>query len=265
MASLKSEPLIFSCDDPSITGAPKKITLLVNPEALTINWKKVITRTRTKSRIVSFYWGQEPISLGYTGQTGSLIPSREIVAKEASSNANSDINIATGYTEQLNDLAKQQLQLERDIEAYIITNRDATSLQTELDNVNTEIKNLTLQLEAVGKGYSLINGLLTTKNILDAVGDSSHTDIIKKSEKYQRFDQLRKFYEATQNVNILTKLLYRHWVFEGYFESFGFTDDAKSPWNWQYSLTFIILNWQETGLFSTGNELLLVPDETWQG
>lgn len=260
MASLKSEPLVFSCDDPSLTNVPKKITLLVNPEALTINWKKVITRTRTKSRIVSFYWGQEPISLNYTGQTGSLIPTTSAL-KAASNSINRDNQLnQIAVTDVLTGLYTERDNIESTLSQGAITSPGLIAeLTAQLNTVNADIKAAEESMQQLEQP-TIVPGLLTTDIMLGALGDSSHTDLIKKSEKYQKFDQLRKFYEATQNVNILTKLLYRHWVFEGYFESFGFTDDAKSPWNWNYSLTFIILNWQETGSRS-GNELLLVPDE----
>lgn len=262
MASLKSEPLIFSCDDPSLTDAPKKITLLVNPEALTINWKKVITRTRTKSRIVSFYWGQEPISLAYTGQTGSLIPTQSLLNSVVDTQAANDYQTMDDFDNALMQLQNERKKKEEEL-ALLLGGPNAASVETEIAEIDANIKTIQEnQTQIIKSPLTKPISLLTTTSVLDALGDSSHTDLIKKSEKYQRFDQLRKFYEATQNVNILTKLLYRHWVFEGYFESFGFTDDAKSPWNWNYSLTFIILNWQETGSYGGGgNELLLVPDE----
>lgn len=259
--AMRQEPIIFNfkpggsrADAPALE-ALSQITLLINPETVTIPWKKIITRVRTKSRIVSLYWGQEPLTLTYKGQTGNLYPHVELQKKVASSTIK-DLD------DSITKLDDEILALDKDIkltEDAIVANENNQGLKdvliSDLDSLQHDRSVL---LDSIAQLQQAGNIQLANPTI-----GMSHTEIIKLSPKYQKFDALKKLYEKSQTVTELMYVKYRDWLFEGYFENFNFTDDVKSSWNWTYNLTFIILNWDEYNFSSfseKNNELIFVPD-----
>lgn len=241
--SFKQEPLIFKyIDEPN-----PRITLLINPETLTIPWKKIINRVRTKSRIVSFYYGQEPINLAYTGQTGSLIPDRATISKQVNSlNRGNQLN-QIAVSDVLTTLYNQRDLKTDEFHTKFVLGEFTGDIEAELNDINASIKSAEESLQQFEQAIVSHDGLITTQTLLDSFGEITNTELLKLSPKYQRFNELRQFYDESNDTNRLVQILYRHWIFDGYFETFSFVDDAKSPWNWRYSFNFIILNWQETG------------------
>lgn len=262
--SMKQEPIIFNFkpggirdDAPTLNKFPQ-VTLLINPETITIPWKKIITRVRTKSRIVSLYWGQEPLTLAYKGQTGNLYPNIELQKKLGESLNNSLKGDIAGLQQDL-DAKDKEIEAKRteynSIGEYATYMRSAVMeelgvLYHDRDIIADSISQLGQTIDASGVSYTtLTDGM-------------SHTEILRLSPKYQKFSTLRKLYEQSQTVSELMYVRYRDWLFEGYFENFSFTEDVKSPWNWTYNLTFTILNWDNFGDYGTiMDETVFVSDE----
>ena len=288
--ALIQEPIIFKWrDEEQVKNlAPNlneklSITLLINPETLTLNFKKIITKTRTKSRIVSFYWGQEPVNFSYAGQTGNLFPSAEIRDKfvnESTAALAGTFSELDDQKEGINYLYQRALSDQATLtDLYGADNYRVKEAENNAQSYKNELDNITASTDALRGGMSGLssdnyNKLgFGEKYIVDNIlTDKSHTDIISLSPKFQRFKELEKFYNDSQNLNLLIRVIYRDYVLDGYFESFGFTDSALSPWNWKYTLAFTVLNWDNVpsggsklGIkFGTNsdNERILVPDES---
>lgn len=247
------EPLIFRTK-PNTHGATdtdKVITLLVNPESLTLNFKKIITRVRTKSRIVSLYWGQEPVNFTYNGQTGNLYPTATDRADYFNKSNNSISTTIKGIEDRNKELQQTITRAENNLQLELTEEERINNLAI-LEKSNTELVNNK-------KAIQQISGI--TLETLEGPEESlSHTGIIGISKKYQLFKELQEFYETTRKSNELLQVIYRDYVFDGYFESFGFTDDAKYSWNWKYSLSFIILSWYKMG--GPTKEFIIVPDNS---
>lgn len=272
--ALVQEPISFAYKDKK-DGDPT-ITLLINPETLTLNFKKVITRTRTKSRIVSFYWGQEPVSFSYAGQTGNMWPGQQLLTDNATRTTQSisdNVDALNATKEQLL-LSLEKAQDDYQALAFTVgAEQRALEKQAEIDDLNAQIATVNNNINFSANSLAEISSE-AFKNFgeqetlrLAGLELSTHTDVLKKSPKYQMFDKLRQFYEESQNINRLVRVKYRDWILDGYFESFGFTDSALSPWNWKYTLAFTVLNWDKTtswsGYLSTvqHRETVLVADE----
>ena len=89
--------------------------------------------------------------------------------------------------------------------------------------------------------------------------DFTQVEMYELSAKYQRFKSLQQLFENSRSIKDLMKVKYRDYIFEGYFESFGFIDDGSIPWNRSYRLSFIILGWSKPFTPST-NEIILVEE-----
>lgn len=246
---MKQEPVIFNYkaeDDETIPSSLRElstITLLINPDRLDLNWRKVVTRTRTKSRIVSLFWGQEPVNFSYTGQTGNMYPSRELATRIG----------------QINTANKEQASL---------LQSDRSTLNSDLDTVNSDLANPNID-EDTRESLEIESDLLTTdleNNQQQSDGISSadpsdltQTELYELSPKYQRFKSLQQLFENSRNIKDLMKVKYRDYIFEGYFESFGYIDDGINPWNRSYRVSFIILGWSKPFTPST-NEIMLIEE-----
>lgn len=246
---MKQEPVIFNykaSDDETIPSSLRElstITLLINPERLDLNWRKVITRLRTKSRIVSLFWGQEPVNFSYTGQTGNMYPNRELAThigqintanREQASLFKSDKDAAKSSLDQIND----------DLANPGIDEDTRESLEIDRDLEETEI---------VG-AQQAIDGISPADP-----ADLTQTELYELSPKYQKFKSLQQLFENSRNIKDLMKVKYRDYIFEGYFESFGYVDDGRNPWNRSYRVSFIILGWSKPFTPST-NEIMLVEE-----
>lgn len=246
---MKQEPVIFNykaSDDETIPDSLREldtITLLINPERLDLNWRKVITRLRTKSRIVSLFWGQEPVNFSYTGQTGNMYPNRELAT----------------HIGQVNTANKEQASLFKS---------DQDAANSELDQINSDLANPNIDedtRDSLEIDRDLEEGeVARTQQGIDSIkpadpSDLTQTDLYELSPKYQKFKTLQQLFENSRNVNDLMKVKYRDYIFEGYFESFGYIDDGKNPWNRSYRISFIILGWSKAFTAST-NEIMLVEE-----
>ena len=240
------EPIILNYyeeNDESVPEAVRalpKVTLKINPANLTINWKKIITRVRTKSRVVSLYWGQEPVNFSYVGQTGNLYPVEELQKK---ANVVSSTNSVT--VEELRDTIVELTAKRAVVLEYIATADDdftRDELLTELAELETELINSQSSIDNIQSGVVAIEKV------------STHTEVLELSPKYQVWQSLQQLYDDSQNISDLLKVKYRDYIFEGYFENFGFTDDGSQPWERPYSLSFTVLNWDKK--FSVGDKQL---------
>ena len=246
---MKQEPVIFNYkakDDETIPSSLIEldtITLLINPDRLDLNWRKVITRVRTKSRIVSLFWGQEPVNFSYTGQTGNMYPNRELAThigrvntsnREQASLFQSDQDEANSSLDQINDdLANPNIDEDT---------RDSLEIDRDLEEA---------EIERTQQG---IDGISSADP-----SNLTQTDLYELSSKYQKFKSLQQLFENSRNIKDLMKVKYRDYIFEGYFESFGYIDDGKNPWNRSYRLSFITLGWSKPFTPST-NEIMLVEE-----
>lgn len=67
-------------------------------------------------------------------------------------------------------------------------------------------------------------------------------ELIEMSPKFKTFKKLEKMYDiADADNDVLTLEVGSDDVYRGFFEDFSFEVTAESPWNWKYSITFIIL------------------------
>lgn len=225
----KQEQIIFN----SVNREKNKLSsveLLINPETLTLTWKKVINRVRTKTRLVTLFWGEEPVRFTYTGQTGYTKPTL----------LRTDIT-GVGGVEAYN---KEQMGRMTAISNYI------SKLQTQIKIGGPYTEGS--QEENIQKINDYANELKTIRLIqpgnlseLAAGKDMTGTDLLLLSDKFNGLKQLENLYRAFQDPANLVDVLYRKYKFEGYFESFSFTDDARNPWNWRYSIDFTILRWED--------------------
>ena len=246
---MKQEPVIFNykaSDDETVPSSLRElstITLLINPERLDLNWRKVVTRLRTKSRIVSLFWGQEPVNFSYTGQTGNMYPNRELAThigkintanREQASLFQSDQDEANSALDQINaDLSNPNIDEDT---------RDSLEIDRNLEE------------SEVSRTQSGIGSISPADP-----NDLTQTELYELSPKYQKFKSLQQLFENSRNIKDLMKVKYRDYIFEGYFESFGYVDDGRNPWNRSYRLSFIILGWSKPFTPST-NEIMLVEE-----
>jgi hypothetical protein len=71
---------------------------------------------------------------------------------------------------------------------------------------------------------------------------SSYYELLQLSPKYLTFKDLEYMYiNADADTDIILLEFGDMATYRGYFQDFKFDMDAKEPWNWKYSITFIIL------------------------
>lgn len=226
-----SEQIIFQSPQLINEKGPEYgvVQLLVNPETLTLTWKKVINRVRTKTRLVTLFWGEEPVKFTYRGQTGYVYPSfsdREGVLKKENAENLTILSNATTILDKLEVEIVHGGPYTYETAAGNLQN--ITALRNVIKNINSNL--------LVPRGGLLAN--LNTK--------FNNTQILWLSEKYKILKKLELFYRKHQNPDdALMQVIYRDYTFKGYFESFSYTDDARNPWNWIYTIDFTILDWKE--------------------
>ena len=246
---MKQEPVIFNykaSDDETIPSSLRElstITLLINPERLDLNWRKVITRLRTKSRIVSLFWGQEPVNFSYTGQTGNMYPNRELATHIGQINTANRAQASLFQSDQ--DEANSALdQINADLSNPNIDEDTRDSLEIDRNLEESEVERTQSGIDSISPSDP---------------NDLTQTELYELSPKYQKFKSLQQLFENSRNIKDLMKVKYRDYIFEGYFESFGYVDDGRNPWNRSYRLSFIILGWGKPFTPST-NEIMLVEE-----
>jgi len=226
------------------TNPDDKIELLINPETLTLMWKKVLNRTRTKNRLITMFWGEEPVKFNYRGQTGYLYPK---VTK------GQDALIA--YQ---NSLKEEIVRMTSYIQLLELEMKEGKGYS--YDSYNGNKKEVEKLKEALSKiGSSLVSQTSLLGNLNKAY---KNTEILYLSDKFKILKRLEVMYRKHQNPNDnLIRVNYRDYVFEGYFESFSYTDDAKSPWNWIYNIDFTILKWEKNEELRINEEITVITME----
>ena len=230
----EKEPIIFT----PATGSA--IQLLVNPEQLNLRWRKVLNRVRTKTRLVTKFWGEEPVNFNYRGQTGYTFPTNQR-RKEVSDQIITD-----------SENTKEALLAEFEENKAQLEKTNSPTRQAELERRQKEIQETLNFLQSIRSQDSL------TK--LHA-GVKTNTGLHLLSSKYLVLKKLEALYRKHQDPNTLISVTYRQYEFKGYFESFSFTDDARNPWNWIYNIEFIILEWYDSIQITDTGEVQLAPEE----
>ncbi len=225
----KTEQILFQ--NPS--DITKSVELIINPETLTLLWKKILNMQRTKTSLVTLFWGESPVKFTYRGQTGYAYPTiSEITSQGATQTA---------------ALQTQQSNLTKQIELLQFElNTGGPYTYVTIDGNRAVIQNLSNQLQNLTS--NLFSSQLTPRTTLLQTLNTqfTNTQILYLSERFRKLKELEALYRVHQDPSQgLIQVFYRDYIFEGYFESFGYTDDAKNPWNWYYNLDFTVLNWKE--------------------
>ena len=204
-------------------------SLLINPEALTLAWRKVINRVRTKTRLVTLFWGEEPVKFTYNGQTGYIRP-------EVGVGGTGDWRAVEAYNKDQIKAATETSEAISELESQLRTNGPYT-----VGSLEATIKALKEYKQEIKK-YRIIQ----PGELVGLAGEKkTNTELLLASYKFQQLKKLEKLYTKHQDPTYLIDVKYRKYIFEGYFESFSFTDDARNPWNWRYVIDFTILTWEE--------------------
>jgi hypothetical protein len=62
------------------------------------------------------------------------------------------------------------------------------------------------------------------------------------SKKYRTFKKLQKLFDMFDADKDVVTLEMGEIVYRGYFTEFRFSVSKDSPWNWSYSMGFVVLN-----------------------
>ena len=73
------------------------------------------------------------------------------------------------------------------------------------------------------------------------IGNLTYHELLEMSPKYRVFQSLRNMYQLFDADRDVLTLEMGSNVYRGYFMDFSFTQEANSPWNWKYNVTFISL------------------------
>lgn len=237
----KTEQILFKPPEAKTTDAqgrvtsfqPEPVELIINPEILTLMWKKVLNRRRTKTRFVTLFWGESPVKFTYRGQTGYAYPTITEMTASASAQQASMQSLQNDYIKQIEKLQNEL----RNGGPYTYVTADGNTKIVE--SLATQLSFLT---------NNLFSGLLSSRtNLLQKLNTQfTNTQILYLSERFKNLKALESMYRVHQDPSGgLVQVFYRDYIFEGYFESFSLTDDAKNPWNWFYNIDFTILDWKE--------------------
>lgn len=209
---------------------PNFIELLVNPETITLPFKKVLNRLRTKTRIVTLFWGEEPVPFNFQGQTGYTYPDARAIEALLGTQK---INIKKDVDHIESEISK----LEKEVAVggpFSSTSKDLTG------NINriTELRN---QLSSINTQLIPIASKLIDKY--------NQTQLLRQSPKFKVLKELENLYRIgmipSNDRDDLVVIGYRTYTLYGYFESFSYVDDAKDPWNFKYNIGFTVLDWED--------------------
>src|ERR1700693_921229 len=101
----KTEQILFQVTPPG--GQTQSVELIVNPETLTLLWKKVLNRRRTKTRLVTLFWGESPVKFAYRGQTGYAYPTITEINSQSATQTASMQNQQSSLTQQITKLQSE--------------------------------------------------------------------------------------------------------------------------------------------------------------
>jgi hypothetical protein len=74
------------------------------------------------------------------------------------------------------------------------------------------------------------------------IGKMSYYELISLSPKYKTFLELKNMYKMFDADKDVLTLEMGDYTYRGFFEQFDFTMTAESPWNWAYTINFIVLD-----------------------
>ena len=217
---MQPELIVFNEKNKDKNKLPS-FSLLINPETLTLTWRKVINRVRTKTRLVTLFWGEEPVKFTYNGQTGYTRPDAEV---------RGDMSVEAYNKDQIKEAGRITKRITK-LEGFITLGINVAENTAELFSLRQRLR---------------ATRLIMPGEIIGIAGENkTNTELLLASSKFQKLKELEKLYTKHQDPTYLIDVKYRKYTFEGYFESFSFTDDARNPWNWRYVIDFTILTWQE--------------------
>jgi len=73
------------------------------------------------------------------------------------------------------------------------------------------------------------------------LGTLKYSELLDLSPKYKTFRRLESIYDQSDADNDIITLELSETIYRGFFEDFNFSVTADNPWNWSYSLTYVIL------------------------
>jgi hypothetical protein len=185
-----------------------KVVLRVNPATLGFQKRKIITKVQTSApgRFVVFDWGSELTVLSIQGNTGNLLP-----------DSITQGNPISGMLQ------------------------DATSVMTQVPGVPADavgsVSNFNAALQ--GSGVGAVSAML--QNAM--MNSMTYFEMLNSSPKYLTFKKLENMFDdCDADRDILTLEIGNVNIYRGFFEEFNFDVSADNPWNWKYSVVFVILD-----------------------
>jgi len=82
---------------------------------------------------------------------------------------------------------------------------------------------------------------LSQVSSLELIRKLPYFDVLALNDRWNAFQRLQQLYRSFDADLHILALEYGPFYYRGYFENFSFSQTAESPWNWQYSFTFIVL------------------------
>jgi hypothetical protein len=197
------------------TAVPKDkittVTLKINPKSLQFAKRKVIQKVQTSApnRFIVFDWGHELTVLGIDGVTGNLLPD----------------SLTKGVLDPVADATM-------DVLSWSPGTQEAVSGSNAWKTAHSQ-HNLATGNSAANFVNKEFNGLM--------LGTLKYSELLDLSPKYKTFKRLEHMYDVSDADNDIITLELADTIYRGFFEEFSFSVVAENPWNWSYSLTYIIL------------------------
>lgn len=186
------------------------VVLKVNPAQVAFAKRKVIQKVQTSApgRFVVFDWGSELTILTIMGNTGNLLPASVV------NGMNPVFNTIESITNQLSGGTRSIGPMLDAVQNAPMPMSDHTSFGAYANH----IQNL----------------------VLDT---STYYELLNMSPKYRTFKKLEGIFDkADADSDIITLEFGDMAMYRGFFEDFSFEIVAEKPWNWTYSITFVILD-----------------------
>jgi hypothetical protein len=111
------------------------------------------------------------------------------------------------------------------------------------------------------EGSSMVSGGLSSTLEKMPVGELieylPYSQILALSPKYNKFKDLESLYSMLDANQQIMVLIIGQEYHRGIITNFGFTQSVDSPWNWNYSITFEIIEpriWKSSGVWAVSIE-----------
>jgi len=72
-------------------------------------------------------------------------------------------------------------------------------------------------------------------------GNLTYSELLEMSPKYKTFLKLENMYTLADADDDIITMELGDQIFRGFFQEFNFSVTAESPWNWKYTIVFVIL------------------------